>query len=162
MRECHCGSGRPFETCCAPVLSGAQPAVTAEALMRARYSAYVEHRIDFLGESLHPEHRGDWDRDATERWARNADWVGLEIRAVEAGGAQDAAGTVEFVAAFKQKGQLKRHHEVSRFARADGRWYYVEGDLPKPVTQRNPLKVGRNDPCPCGSGKKHKKCCGSA
>jgi uncharacterized protein YecA (UPF0149 family) len=25
---------------------------------------------------------------------------------------------------------------------------------------RNPLKnVGRNDPCPCGSGKKYKKCC---
>ena len=23
-------------------------------------------------------------------------------------------------------------------------------------------KVGRNDPCPCGSGKKHKKCCGTA
>ncbi len=31
-------------------------------------------------------------------------------------------------------------------------------ELPEPV--RNPLRnVGRNDPCPCGSGKKHKKCC---
>ncbi|MBZ0166784.1 MAG: SEC-C domain-containing protein, partial [Candidatus Omnitrophica bacterium] len=28
-----------------------------------------------------------------------------------------------------------------------------------PVTKQGP-KVGRNDPCPCGSGKKHKKCCG--
>ena len=27
-------------------------------------------------------------------------------------------------------------------------------------TVRNENKVGRNDPCPCGSGKKYKKCCG--
>ena len=27
-------------------------------------------------------------------------------------------------------------------------------------TVRKPKKVGRNDPCPCGSGKKYKKCCG--
>jgi hypothetical protein len=31
-------------------------------------------------------------------------------------------------------------------------------DAPKPLI-RGP-KVGRNDPCPCGSGKKYKKCCG--
>jgi hypothetical protein len=30
-----------------------------------------------------------------------------------------------------------------------------------PQPYRAPLKVGRNDPCPCGSGKKYKKCCGS-
>ena len=29
-----------------------------------------------------------------------------------------------------------------------------------PATVRNSQKVGRNDPCPCGSGKKYKKCCG--
>ena len=29
-----------------------------------------------------------------------------------------------------------------------------------PVPFRAPPKIGRNDPCPCGSGKKHKKCCG--
>ena len=28
-------------------------------------------------------------------------------------------------------------------------------------TDRKPKKIGRNDPCPCGSGKKYKKCCGS-
>ena len=28
------------------------------------------------------------------------------------------------------------------------------------VTVRNENKIGRNDPCPCGSGKKYKKCCG--
>ena len=161
MPLCHCGSGEPFETCCGPILSGAQPAATAEALMRARFSAYAEHRIDFLGDSLHPDHRHDWDRAATERWAKNSEWLDLEIRAKEAGDVNDEEGTVEFVAVFKEKGLLKRHHEISRFARHQGRWHYVEGDLPKPETRRNMAKVGRNDPCPCGSGKKYKKCCGN-
>lgn len=32
----------------------------------------------------------------------------------------------------------------------------------QPGVPRRSSKVGRNDPCPCGSGKKHKKCCGAA
>jgi uncharacterized protein YecA (UPF0149 family) len=31
-----------------------------------------------------------------------------------------------------------------------------------PESQRGIPKIGRNDPCPCGSGKKYKKCCGAA
>jgi preprotein translocase subunit SecA len=31
---------------------------------------------------------------------------------------------------------------------------------PPPEPERASTKVGRNDPCPCGSGKKFKKCCG--
>ena len=41
----------------------------------------------------------------------------------------------------------------------------VGGDKPakkKPVVKKAAEKVGRNDPCPCGSGKKYKKCCGAA
>ncbi|NMB24211.1 MAG: preprotein translocase subunit SecA [Firmicutes bacterium] len=34
------------------------------------------------------------------------------------------------------------------------------GAQPVPTTQRRVERVGRNDPCPCGSGKKYKKCCG--
>ena len=36
----------------------------------------------------------------------------------------------------------------------------AQAEAPKPV--RTGAKVGRNDPCPCGSGKKYKKCCGKA
>jgi preprotein translocase subunit SecA len=39
----------------------------------------------------------------------------------------------------------------------------VEGQRPQqPATNRGEVKVGRNDPCPCGSGKKYKKCHGAA
>ena len=55
MPLCHCGSGQSYESCCAPYVTGAEQAPTAEALMRSRYSAYVEHAIDYLGETLHPE-----------------------------------------------------------------------------------------------------------
>jgi preprotein translocase subunit SecA len=42
---------------------------------------------------------------------------------------------------------------------AQGREVRAEAPSPMPV-RREGQKVGRNDPCPCGSGKKYKKCCG--
>ncbi|MGN1324764.1 MAG: SEC-C metal-binding domain-containing protein, partial [Candidatus Spyradenecus sp.] len=53
------------------------------------------------------------------------------------------------------------HHERSLFKRVDGQWKFIDGELvkPKPIVNEQP-RPGRNDPCPCGSGKKYKKCCG--
>lgn len=162
MQLCHCGSGQPYSSCCAPYIKGEAIAPSAEALMRSRYSAYVEHAIDYLGETLHPEHRADWDRDATRRWSEGAEWLGLQVVSTEAGQLGDTEGWVEFIADFKDQGKAQRHHERSRFLNQDGRWYYVDGEVPKPQTRRHEApKVGRNDPCPCGSGKKFKKCCGA-
>lgn len=161
MNECPCGSGRAFADCCEPLLTGKLPAPTAERLMRSRYSAYVTGDITYLGESLHPDHRADWDEAATRKWAENATWLGLRIESTEAGGESDDKGMVEFSASYRQDGMMMTHHEISHFARQDGRWYYVEGRMPPPRTQRSDVpKVGRNAPCPCGSGMKHKKCCG--
>ena len=62
---------------------------------------------------------------------------------------------------YREKGVIHCHHEVGEFLRQDCRWYYVDGKLVPPETKKNEApKVGRNDPCPCGSGKKYKKCCG--
>ena len=161
MTDCPCGSGLEYAACCEPCITGVAPAATAEALMRSRYSAYVVHDIPYLGETLHPQHRSDWDEAATLKWAENAQWNSLEIVSTSAGGVDDDEGVVEFIALYKEDNMDKRHHETSRFSKYNGRWYYVDGQLPKPVTQRNTTpKVGRNEPCPCGSGKKYKKCCG--
>ncbi len=160
MSSCACGSGREFSECCEPLLNGSEMAATAEALMRARYTAYVKGYIAFLGDSLHPAHRHDWDEAATRKWAETANWRGLNILATDAGGADDTLGIVEFTAEFDEDGIQKRHHEISRFRKENGRWYYVDGGPPKPQTvKREAAKVGRNEPCPCGSGKKYKKCC---
>ena len=63
--------------------------------MRARYSAFGAGEADFLHSSLHPEHRHDHDQAATRRWVKNAQWLGLEIIRVEAGGREDTEGTGE-------------------------------------------------------------------
>ncbi|MGE5548157.1 MAG: YchJ family protein [Solirubrobacterales bacterium] len=159
MTQCPCGSGRGQDECCGPLLAGA-PAPTPEALMRSRYTAFVTGNLDYLETTLAPEAREDYDRSETESWIKEAEWHGLEIRATGDGADADT-GTVEFVARYKFRGKPFAHHELSSFRKADGRWMYVDGVMnPKPP-QRITAKVGRNDPCPCGSGKKYKKCCGA-
>ncbi|MDP6428793.1 MAG: YchJ family protein [Rhodospirillales bacterium] len=160
MTDCPCGSARDFEECCGPIIEGA-PAPTAEALMRSRYTAYVTGAFDHIENTHAPEVQGDFNRSAAESMALGAKWTGLEIREVTGGGADDQTGTVEFVTRFKRGGENYAHHELNNFRRQDGRWVYVDGDInPKPAT-RIVEKVGRNDPCPCRSGKKFKKCCGA-
>jgi SEC-C motif-containing protein len=159
MTSCPCGSSRGFDECCGPLLAGA-PAPTPEALMRSRYTAFTRADLDYLENTLAPEAREDYDRAETETWVKGADWRGLEIRASE-GGEGDEEGQVEFVARYKFQGRAFAHHELASFRKQDGRWIYVDGVMnPKPA-QRTAAKVGRNDPCVCGSGKKYKKCCGA-
>ena len=159
MTQCPCGSGKTFSECCDPIISGGMPAQTAEQLMRARYSAYVFTKMDFIFESTHPDHRQGYDHAGTKEWAETAEWQGLEIIGTHKGGADDSVGEVEFIARFAEKGQKREHHEAGQFKRKDGNWYFTEGNMvrQKPVTV---TKIGRNDPCPCGSGSKYKKCCG--
>ena len=128
--------------------------------MRSRYSAFVEGTVEYLGESLHPDHRGDYDPEATRQWAQNSKWLGLDIVATEAGLEGDDVGSVEFIAKYSVKGQRVEHRELATFAKHGGRWTYVDGVTPKPRTVvHDGPRTGRNDPCSCGSGKKAKKCC---
>ncbi|MEI7606897.1 MAG: YchJ family protein [Rhodospirillaceae bacterium] len=158
--DCPCGSGRMLAACCGPYLSGAAAAPTAEALMRSRYSAFVAGNVDYIENTLLPETRGDFDRKHIADWAANSQWLGLEVCSTEAGGEGDDEGKVEFIARFAFKGAQHAHHEMSRFVRRDGRWWYLDGDMVAP-RPRTVAKIGRNDPCSCGSGKKYKKCCGA-
>jgi SEC-C motif-containing protein len=161
MSQCPCGTGSDFETCCGPLISGKQPATTAEALMRSRYSAFAVNETGYLLQTLHPDHRSDYDPAATQQWADSSEWLKLEILDTADGGKDDQQGTVEFIATFQQKGVTHAHRELSRFSRHKDRWYYTDGKIVTGGTVRNDgAKVGRNDPCPCGSGKKYKKCCG--
>ncbi len=128
--------------------------------MRSRYSAYVRGAVDYLVDTHDPATRAPAERGAIERWSREATWEGLEIVATERGGEGDESGVVEFRATYRQGGSTRVHHERSRFRRLEGRWLYVDGDAVKPRPAVRAATVGRNDPCPCGSGKKFKKCCG--
>lgn len=167
MPQCPCGSGSEFSTCCAPVLDDSRPATTAEALMRARYSAYVRGDIDFVMSSTLPASRSDSDVAAMRAWAEQAEWESLEVRATREGAAEDSRGEVEFIARYRLQGQAQHHHEKSLFVKQDGRWFFQDGTVlhsgpsEKPAPVVNTVKTGRNDPCHCGSGRKFKKCCGA-
>ncbi len=162
MSNCPCGSGKPLDACCGPILAGA-PAPTAEALMRSRYTAYVQRAYAHLERSLSAEQRKDFDADEAKRWAESSEWLGLTILRTEKGGAGDEQGLVEFSARFRSEGKEHEHVETAIFGREEGQWVYVGQVAPKGQTvRREQPKVGRNDPCPCGSGKKFKKCCGVA
>ncbi len=159
MTLCPCGSRNPYSECCKQIISGTLAAQTAEQLMRARYSAYVFAEMDFIFESTHPDHREGYDHAGTKTWAETAEWQGLEIIDTAKGGDDDSVGEVEFIARFNENGNKREHHEAGQFKRKDGRWYFTEGKMvrQKPLTV---AKIGRNDPCTCGSGLKYKKCCG--
>ena len=159
MNSCPCGSGSDYITCCEPIIVGKKPAETAEQLMRARYAAHVKVEVGFLFDSTHPEYRKDYDHEGTKVWAESSEWHGLEIVETAQGGPEDKEGEVTFVARFRDKDGLRSHHERGEFKRKRGRWLFTEGTMikPKPVSAN---KVGRNDPCICGSGQKYKKCCG--
>ncbi len=159
----HAAYPTPYSACCAPYLEAGKPAPTAESLMRARYSAYARGNIDFLLDSLAPESRYDFDRKAVTHWSSQAQWLGLEILSTERGQPGDKDGYVEFVAHFVMEGERRAHRERSlfRFDEGEGRWYFVEEANRKAAPIVKGHQTGRNDPCPCGSGKKYKKCCGA-
>ena len=154
---CPCKSGKNYADCCEKIINGTVKAETPEALMRARYSAYATGAIDFIIDSTHSSQRENNDREEIRRWSQNSQWDGLEIIRTENGGPDDDSG----IARYHDRGISMEHHEIAEFRRENGDWYFYDGQLvPQAPYVRKEAKVGRNDPCPCGSGKKYKKCCG--
>jgi SEC-C motif-containing protein len=124
--------------------------------MRARYSGYATGAIEFLGKSTHSKSRKGFDPEEAERWSRDSRWLGLTILSSDS--ALPDRGHVNFEARYEDKdGTMIVHRERSLFEREDDEWRFVSGGAIPAVSQ----KIGRNEPCPCGSGKKHKKCCGA-
>jgi SEC-C motif-containing protein len=165
MDPCPCGSGQSAAECCIPVIKRERSAATAEELMRSRYTAFVMNDVDWIMDSHHSDTVGEIDRDEVERWSAGSEWMGLKIRETEAGGADDSEGIVSFRARYKVQGQQVDHVERAHFEREDGEWKFhsVLEEEPVELVPVGPRsEVGRNDPCPCGSGRKYKKCHGAA
>lgn len=161
MSDCPCGSGKSLAKCCEPYLKGETKAPTAEALLRSRYTAFTRADIDYIARSHHHSTRQQLDIPGTTQWAKSAEWQRLEILQVNNGGERDPEGEIEFKAYYRIKDKDCVLHELAQFTQKQGEWLYVDSRLPD-IKQfvRTEAKVGRNDPCTCGSGKKFKKCCG--
>lgn len=160
---CPCGSGKSYAACCGRYLDGGAWPETAEALMRSRYTAYAAGRYDWLVATTHPDTRAEVNAATLAEQCRGVRWLRLDVETCVAAPEPEAADIVEFHALYELDGAVRQIGERSAFLRKEGRLYYVDGAPLRPAAyRRDAPKVGRNDPCPCGSGKKYKKCCGRA
>lgn len=164
MQMCPCGSKLSVEDCCLPIIRGERSAETVVAMMRSRYSAFVLGEIDWIIASHHPETVHEIDRADVEKWSRDSEWLGLQIEGSEQGEAEHEVGVVDFTARYRVQGTVHDHVEHAFFQRDGGEWRFHS--VLEPVDEQIELvpvgpasTVGRNDPCPCGSGRKYKKCC---
>lgn len=151
---CPCGSNKNYQDCCEIIHNDHSKCDKPETLMRARYSAFVKNKVEFIDQTNIPGTK-DFDINDAKVWATQSTWDHLEV-------INTSENTVEFKAFYADdKGNNHIHHEVGHFKKQDDLWYYTEGQIvgTGPITRTSP-KVGRNDPCICGSGKKFKKCCG--
>ncbi len=149
---CPCQSGKLSTECCQPHLISNKNAQTALALMRSRFVAYTTKNVSYLLKTWHSS-----TRPATINTATIPDWQKLEIICTNKGGEKDKKGSVEFKAYGVVNNTVQVLHEKSRFVKESGSWFYVDGII---TATRSGSKTGRNEPCPCNSGKKYKKCCG--
>lgn len=158
--KCPCGSQLDYQHCCGQYIDGDKLPATAEALMRSRFTAYAQANIEYIDKTMQGPATNNFNPVSAKEWAETCQWQRLQVLKSQAISANQAY--VEFIAHYTSAGRQQYLHEVSEFRRIQGRWYYVDGE--QPIISRNPNtkqnKVGRNDPCPCGSGKKYKKCCG--
>ena len=125
--HCYCKSNKAFADCCQPIISGVKSAITAEELMRSRYTAFVLADINYLMRSHHIATRPLKDKKEILLWAKSVTWLGLVIVDKKAGTAVDVEGRVEFKASYLEHGQLQCIHEDSYFVKEKGQWFYKDG-----------------------------------
>lgn len=169
MSNCPCGSAKSYQACCQPLHQGNKTAQTPTQLMRSRYCAFVMEQIAYIYLTHSPKTRDSVSIDSIAQWNKQCDWRGLDI---VTNSVDESSNRVEFIAWYKEDGQLKCHHELSQFSYEDldpafqqsltgsnlpqQVWYYLSASYPE---KQVPLPK-RNGPCVCNSGKKFKKCCG--
>ena len=148
-KSCPCGSNKSLNDCCAPIIQGKCIANTPEKLMRSRYSAYVLRNREYLLES--------WDimyRPESISFEHEIRWLRLEIIDTHKFRSEDNTGNVSFIATSICDDTLVEMQEKSTFIKKNGVWLYQKREL---TTTRKTIAL--NGKCPCGSGKKFKRCC---
>jgi len=142
---CICGNNKKYNECCGAIIHDNCIAKTPQELMRSRYTAYVEANTDYLYYSSTKESRHPEDAKLIKEFTQSIQWLKLDIL-------NTYQNIVEFKAYYRDNSGIHLLHEKSCFIKENGVWKYKEGEL-------YTSKVERNEPCPCGSGKKFKKCC---
>jgi SEC-C motif-containing protein len=156
VERCPCGSTAVYAACCGAYIDRRAAPPTATALMRSRYTAYTLRDEAYLLQTWHASTR---PARLDLAGAPAVQWLGLRLIDETAGAVDDDAGTVRFIARYRDAGQPRFLCEDSRFVREHGGWFYVDGVTGTPGAASGGT-IGGKVPCPCGSGKKYKRCCG--
>ena len=146
MSSCLCKS-KEVACPCQDIISGQRKADNPLQLMRSRYVAFATGASGYLYQTSSSKLKLELTESDLKAACESCKFIGLAI--VEA---TDTA--VEFKADFIADGYLQQIHEQSYFVIEDDDWKYDSGELfDTPI-----IKIERNEQCPCGSGKKFKKC----
>lgn len=158
---CPCGSEKEYSSCCEPLIKGERTATNPLELLRSRYTAHVKGEVDYIINTVLPSKRKNHKVEGIKKWINTAEWLGLKVVNAPEVALGATEGKVEFIAEYREKLRKIDHHEIASFKKENGVWYFDDSEFPFQQVINEGPKVGRNDPCPCGSGKKYKKCCGA-
>lgn len=149
--RCYCCSGQTYAQCCYPFIAGEAEPQLPEQLMRSRFSAYCIGDYSYVLNTYCKEKSATLSEAELSQSAQETKWFALNIVDTDL-----TAHTVSFKAFYFYQRKPHVLYETSRFIRQSQKWVYVDGDI---HSLSGPVKIGRNDPCPCLRPKKFKQCC---
>ncbi|CAM1365806.1 Sec-C motif domain protein [Tenacibaculum soleae] len=127
--QCPCNPSKKYSDCCEKAHQNIQTVLTAETLMRSRYSAFVLAKINYLQESHHSRTRpSNKEKKEILSWTKSVKWLKLEVLNTSKGSITDLEGTVEFNAFFMENGKVDVIHENSSFCKENKHWVYLNAN----------------------------------
>jgi len=156
---CPCGSKLPYGNCCQPIHINIRTAKLPEQIIRARFAAMAIGNMDFFRQSIILMSRHMLDAEVLLARLKHQIFHSIKITHVERKGVLRRAAVIHSQITKGKRGKLTTHTERTCLKREAFAWRVVNIDLV--ATDIRPPKGGKNVPCPCGSGRKYKHCCGS-
>ena len=147
---CPCEPSSQWAACCGRFIERGELPELPEQVMRSRYSAYVTGNIPYIQQTMAGPALKNFDAKDVQLWIDQVQWHHLNVIKASPLSKDNTCGYVEYCVSYKQLGKKQLLHELSEFKRIDSKWVYWSGKF---------LEAKRNEPCPCGSGLKYKKCC---
>lgn len=127
--QCPCNPSKKYSDCCEKAHQNINTVLTAETLMRSRYSAFVLANINYLHESHHSTTRPTQkENKEILSWTKSVKWLKLEVLTTSKGSITDLEGTVEFNAFFMENGKVDVIHENSSFCKENKHWVYLNAN----------------------------------
>lgn len=158
--SCPCESGLSLGECCGKYFDGTIFPPTPEELLRSRYVAHVTHNHKYLIDTTHSNYKDEESEADITKWIDQLEWKGFTILTSIGGKERDTTASISFIVHFLVNGIPREMRETAHFVKEQGKWLYTYGDVEGHITyRRDKPKIGRNELCYCGSGKKYKKCC---